>query len=119
MDILLHNSLLLSSLKREFNSVFPYLRLELYYLKPGTGRIPIRVPDEKELAELRRNNAAEVPVIRKGMTVAELEELFLNNYGLEAQIYRQSGKLWLETTLTNSWTLSQQNMEGKAISIKY
>ena len=29
---------------------------------------------------------------------------------LSAQVFRKSGKIWLETTFTDSWTLKKQNL---------
>jgi hypothetical protein len=33
-----------------------------------------------------------------------------------AQVYRKSGKIWLETTVTDSWTLEEQNKQGESLS---
>ena len=46
---------------------------------------------------------------------AELEEIFETNFGLHVQIFRKSGKIWLETSTTDGWTLNQQNEEGKLL----
>jgi hypothetical protein len=32
------------------------------------------------------------------------------------QVSRKSGTLWLETTMTDSWTLGQQNEHGRELS---
>jgi hypothetical protein len=45
--------------------------------------------------------------------VHELETLFQNRLGLYIQVFRKSGKVWLETTATDDWSLFKQNMEGK------
>jgi hypothetical protein len=52
------------------------------------------------------------------MTVAELEQQFSDVYGLSVQIFRHSGKAWLETTVTDKWTLEKQNEQGKALSAR-
>jgi len=36
--------------------------------------------------------------------------------GLFAEVFRKSGNVWIETSLTNDWTLQQQNLEGEEIS---
>jgi hypothetical protein len=46
------------------------------------------------------------------MTVAELERLFVENFGLNAQVFRRSGTLWLQTSATDNWTLAEQNRKG-------
>ena len=46
-------------------------------------------------------------------TVSELEESFYNKTGISAQVFRKSGISWLQTIVTDSWTLEQQNTRGK------
>lgn len=50
------------------------------------------------------------------MTVHELESIFLNELGLYIQVFRKSGRVWLETTATDSWSLQKQNTEGQELS---
>jgi hypothetical protein len=35
---------------------------------------------------------------------------------LSVQVFRKSGKSWLETTFTDGWTLKKQNQEGIDLS---
>ena len=53
--------------------------------------------------------------INDDVTVEELENKFAS-IGLIAEVLRRSGNVWIETSLTNNWTLQQQNMEGEEIS---
>ena len=46
------------------------------------------------------------------MTVAEFEKRFQVEFGLNAQVFRKSGKVWLETTITDNLTLQSQNALG-------
>jgi hypothetical protein len=48
--------------------------------------------------------------------VVELECLFEDQFGLFVQVFRRSGNLWLETTVTDSWSLQKQNEQGKELS---
>jgi hypothetical protein len=50
------------------------------------------------------------------MTVQELERVFQDELGLYVQVFRKSGKVWLETTATDNWSLYKQNMEGQELS---
>ena len=50
------------------------------------------------------------------MTVTELERQFRELYGLHVLVFRKSGKVWLETTVTDGWTLAEQNNQGEALS---
>jgi hypothetical protein len=50
------------------------------------------------------------------MTVNELEQRFKSQFGLNIQVFRKHGKTWIETTVTDNWTLFKQNEEGKTLS---
>ena len=50
------------------------------------------------------------------MKVNELEKIFKDRFNLAVQVFRKSGNLWLETTMTDNWTLQQQNNHGGEIS---
>jgi hypothetical protein len=51
------------------------------------------------------------------MTVTDFENALMDQFGLSAQVFRRSGNLWLETTITDYWTLKQQNEHGREITI--
>jgi hypothetical protein len=46
--------------------------------------------------------------------VWQLERLFEEEYGLHVQVFRKSGTVWLETTVSDDLTLEQQEARGKA-----
>ncbi len=45
-------------------------------------------------------------------TVSEVEQGFETLFGIHTQVFRKSGRLWLETTSTDSWSLKEQNEVG-------
>jgi hypothetical protein len=54
--------------------------------------------------------------IHPDMTVTELEKEFNGLYKLHTQVFRRSGNIWLETTITDGWTLKEQNNQGEMIT---
>jgi hypothetical protein len=119
MKITIADSRPLEAVKEEFNSNFPYLRIE-FFLKPHKAGEPsprkqLR-SSERTIGECRTVHNEGHLTINPWMTVTELEERFHDMYGLNVQLFRKSGKLWLETTVTDSWTLEQQNQQGEALS---
>lgn len=52
------------------------------------------------------------------MKVGELEAALKDQFGLTVQVFRHSGNIWLETVLTDKWTLQQQNEHGKELCTK-
>ncbi len=55
-------------------------------------------------------------IVSEDQTVLEVEQFFKLHFNLNAQVFRKSGNNWLETTLTDSWTLKKQNQEGMELS---
>jgi len=51
------------------------------------------------------------------MTVTDLENTLKDQFGLTAQAFRRSCNIWLETSITNGWTLKRQNDNGREITI--
>jgi len=58
-----------------------------------------------------------IVTIPTAMTVQELEDVFRDELGLYIQVFRKSGRVWLETTATDTWSLVKQNAEGQELSI--
>lgn len=98
----------------EFNKTFPYLKVE-FYTKTGKDFKKVMLPHTITLknAGLRKSGRIE---LKTNMRVAELESLLKEKFGLNAQVLRRSGRLWLETTHTDNWTLEQQNNHGRELS---
>ncbi|HSB94027.1 MAG TPA: hypothetical protein VLC28_12970, partial [Flavitalea sp.] len=71
---------------------------------------------DRRIGDLIKKSIDTTIVIHDGMTVAELEGLFTDKFNLPVQVFRRSGNIWLETTMTDGWTLKQQNEHGKEIT---
>lgn len=106
----------------EFSAFFPFLRLELFSkpLKSMEKSLvkPLKIDSKSKipLKEYSTNQSDRVIAINKEMTVAELENQLSSVFGLGMKIFRNSGKIWLETTLTENWSLEEQNRQGKELS---
>ena len=106
----------ISEVQRDFNSLYPYLKIEFYSTNGNSGKAEKKhlqnsIPFKN--AGLTRSGSIE---LSDYMTVGELENIFRTQFGLSAQVSRKSGILWLETTMTDKWTLKQQNDHGKELS---
>lgn len=110
----------LSEVQEAFSHAFPYLKIEFF--KNGTfrqERYRNHLLLDKELLireAWKPKQPKPVFEISALMTVAELEKTFQENYGLSVQVFRKSGNIWLETSMTESWTLGQQNEHGREIT---
>lgn len=113
----------IKEVQEDFTNAFPYLKIEFF--RNGEVRKD-RYPAQMMIAHNRTLKEAWVRKKTEGtfplsetMTVSDLENKFLDHYGLSVQVFRRSGNLWLETTMTDNWTLRQQNEHGKEISTPF
>ncbi|MCE3227700.1 MAG: hypothetical protein K0S32_2251 [Bacteroidetes bacterium] len=119
MKLLINDRRKVFAIQESFNAAFPYLKLE-FFSKPhqrggATSKKLIKV-SSKTLGECRVIHNSGSITIMPSMTVSELEQHFNDIYGLSVQVFRKSGKVWLETTVTDGWTLQEQNTQGEALS---
>lgn len=119
MNIIINDHRKIFAIQKDFSEIFPYLKIE-FFSKPHRVGAPsskkIMKHPSKTIGECRVIHNKGTLTVTPKMTVADLEQAFSSIYGLSVQIFRKSGKVWLETTVTDSWPLEQQNNEGKALS---
>lgn len=100
-----------------FNRVYPYLKIDFFRLSEGRLAAEVRQKVARSAslrsAGLRRDGEIRID---DTMTVAEMEREFKRLFNANVQVSRKSGSIWLETTMTDSWTLRQQNDRGKELS---
>ncbi len=118
MEIVIDDKMNISAMQEEFNIAFPYLRLEFFSMnyKTESSYIKKLKIGYTTFGEYRIADSKEAINISSGMTVLDVEEIFNTIYGLGVYIYRKSGKAWLETTVTDGWTLEEQNKQGAELS---
>ncbi|MDL5045464.1 hypothetical protein QQ054_05340 [Oscillatoria amoena NRMC-F 0135] len=119
MVININDTTRIQHIKEEFNLLFPYLKLE-FFSKPhhaGEGSPKMQITaDNKTLGECRSVHNSGLLEIDPMMAVADLEFAFRDSYGLNIQVFRKSGKVWLETTVTDKWSLKEQNAQGELVT---
>lgn len=110
----------IEGLQYEFNLHFPFLRIEFIRenIKKGS-RDPknLIISTNENIRQIQSKNKTGRVSYNKSTTVNELENSFLEDFGLNVQVFRKSGSIWLVTTSTDDWTLEQQNEEGKSIAL--
>ncbi|HEY6502798.1 MAG TPA: hypothetical protein VIZ28_02375 [Chitinophagaceae bacterium] len=104
----------LKEVQDEFTNGYPFLRIEFYRnSEPGFARRHLKSFMPLIAAGLKQNGELEIYDL---MTVGQLENAFREKFGLPVQVSRRSGTIWLETTMTDNWTLKQQNDHGRELS---
>ncbi|MBP6185693.1 MAG: hypothetical protein KA479_12190 [Saprospiraceae bacterium] len=105
----------LRQVKLEFQDKFPWLKLEFYNNSHEVGKASSEddhLDDDKTIGEVRKVHTEGELSIHGNLKVASLEEEFKDGYGLNVQVFRRSGEIWLQTTSTDDWTLTEQNDKG-------
>lgn len=119
MKLSIDDSKKIIELQEQFNGVFPFLKIEFFRKSHSAGEAsPVgeMLPHDANLSEWRTNHAEGSMEITAESTVEELENGFQERFGISAQVFRKSGKVWLETSVTDSWTLAEQNERGREMS---
>lgn len=119
MQLTINDDRKLFAIQEEFTAQFPYLKLE-FFSKPHK----VGAPSSKKIMKHPSSTIGECRVIHNSgtltltpnITVSDLEQTFADVYGLSVQIFRKSGRVWLETTVTDGWSLEKQNDQGKMLS---
>jgi len=119
MQLHLFPTRLISEVQKEFAALFPFLKLEFFSSK-AKGQIRSTVfqiiSNNKRISDCQSATADEILEFEEEMKVAELENQLKSRFHLNAQVFRRSGNTWLQTTMTDNWTLQKQNEHGKEIS---
>lgn len=97
-----------SDVQKKFSEQYPGLKLEFYKAKSEDG-----INKEDALAETSHFKKEANISIDKDRSVADFEKEFWDETGVAAQVFRQSGNIWLQTTRTDDWTLEHQNTQGE------
>ncbi len=119
MTIDINSNNTLEKLQQSFNSVFPFLKIEFFTQAHEKGKpsaAKYMVNPKKTIGDLSKTGSNGSVDVRDSMTVFEFEKLFEDRFGLHVQVFRKSGRIWLETTATDNWTLASQNEQGKELS---
>ena len=122
IEIPYQGSMSLLTLKGAFSVHFPYLKWEFFY----THHEKQEGSPKKEMVTTNLRMEQLNPSIQGGIlqfhsetTVHELEEMIWQQCGIDVQVFRKSGTIWLETTVTDQWTLAFQNEQGKELSEQF
>ena len=69
-----------------------------------------------KFGDLNSNLPAGMVDLSDATTVTEVEDIFRNRFGINVQVLRKSGNIWMEASMTGNWSLAQQNEHGREIS---
>lgn len=105
----------LAAVQKEFKRKFQNLKIEFYQGRheAGEGSPGVtRLDPEQTIGAVRTVNQPGEFNVTKDMTVRDFEQQVYERFGLNVQVFRKSGNLWMQTTSTDDWTLQEQNRKG-------
>jgi hypothetical protein len=106
------------ALQEKFNALYPFLQLHFIRTLEENGKPVkkiIKAAPEQKLREISGKLVPGMVSVSESRAVAEVLDDF-RSHGVIVQVYRKSGTLWVETSLTEDWTLERQNREAHLIS---
>ncbi|MEO6932652.1 MAG: hypothetical protein ABI151_13550 [Chitinophagaceae bacterium] len=108
----------LQEIRQEFNKIYSNLSIDFYApsknsLKDSPGKLDYTVP----LKEICHISNVQLVNIDAHTTVNELKVKFMEACGLLISMSRKSANVWVDTKFTGNWTLSDQNFEGKQVTL--
>lgn len=106
MELCLERGKPIRDIQKEFNEIYPFLKIELFEKDESSAKVVRSIP----VAGTKRVDVSGT------RTVAELERDFSNFCNMHIQVFRRAGSLWIEALLTLDWSLEQQNREGQLFS---
>lgn len=120
MKLIINDDKMIKTIQEEFTHAFPFLKIEFFSKRHKKGEGSSKAFLKKENARIgdcRKKGSSGTISISGKQKVSEIEQLFQEVFGLPAQIFRKSGKIWLETTSTDDWTLDKQNAQAEELSL--
>jgi len=118
MKIRLAQEFTIAEVQHAFQEVFPYLKL-VFFSKPhkafkGSAAKYLIQDKNQKLGSIEKEPKEGVLYLEPEMPTWQVERLFEEEFGLHVQVFRKSGNTWLETSVTDSLSLEQQNAKGRA-----
>ncbi|MFN0215164.1 MAG: hypothetical protein ACKVT2_12985 [Saprospiraceae bacterium] len=118
MNLQLSPEKTMGELQAEFSEAFPGLKIAFFSkshraFKGSAAKFLIQ-EKSMPLKSLSPKIKTGTLLIEHKTTVEQLEKFFEDEFALHVQIFRKSGRTWLETSLTDNLTLEQQQEKAAA-----
>ncbi len=106
----------LLDLQSDFSGKFPGLKIQFYrgaYLSGKTSPPEDQLPASVAVGQVPGFRQEGEMDTDGHLKVATFESRLWDTFGLNAQVFRRSGNLWLQTSATDQWTLAEQDRKGQ------
>lgn len=118
MEINLSRDQTIADVQAEFTKQFPKLKIEFFKHdhEEGDGS-PLNdmIEPTTKLGEIMTGGDSHFD-FDQTIKVGELEQSLKEYFGLNIQVFRLSNKTWIQTTLTDDWTLQEEEELAEEMS---
>lgn len=117
-EIVISGDSLIMDIQQQFSMLYPYLKIEFFKKNNKTSpsaKLSAASPQNK-IKELTNLETPQKLNVGNTRTVAEIASDFYKQIGLSVLLFRKSGNIWNTISLTEGWTLENQNKAGEFIS---
>ena len=112
MELIIKGGMLVRDIQKSFNDLYPLLKIEFFRNKHAVNSLSPKqekLPERTAIALAMANSDVTSIDISQTVTVGALEQELWKKTGFSAQVFRKSRNLWIETSLTDNWTLEKQS----------
>lgn len=106
--------MMVKDLKKQFHGYYPNLKLEFFNQTSSEdgGNSKDQMLDNEALLNAYTRNQSGTVEFTGNTSVRQFETLFSETFGLNVQVFRKSGNVYLETSNTDDWTLDMEHKEA-------
>lgn len=111
----INKSMSVAEVNEQFRKLYPNLKLLFFESAHDQfkGSHLIEVLGDQVSIEMINSLFIDGEIELSGdMSVADLEGIFEDRFGLHVQVFRKSGDAWLETTASDHWSLGKQEKQA-------
>lgn len=117
MKMFITEEAIIRSIQQEFREAWPHLKIEFYknpHASYEGSPAKEQLHGDTAIEDIRNIHTSGWINISGDVQVKTLEKQFCRLLGLNVQVFRKSGGVWLATTTTDHWTLAEQEEAAKA-----
>jgi hypothetical protein len=112
MKLTIKEGMYIRDIQQEFSENYPFLKIEFFRHKHDMQQLSPKKEklDPFTIIPLRDGQTRTLTLdMSAEVTVGEFEKECWEKTGVALQVFRKSRNLWIETSLTDKWTLEKQN----------
>jgi hypothetical protein len=118
MELNFNQNTTIGDLKKQFNQNFEAVRIEFYHHSHKDRSASAKedqIKDQVALKDLIKTGKSIHLEFDRTIKISELEQIFEQDFGLHIQIFRKYGESWLQTTLSDHWSLQMAEIAAKEL----